>query len=90
MIHGVWFLMKILVAVAVAVIIYVVVAGQIAGFSKSEPPPDPSEAELEDVDYRYQCVVCGAQLVLFAAPEGEVPAPPRHCREPMLLVTPVE
>jgi hypothetical protein len=42
------------------------------------------------VDYRYQCIVCGAQLVLFAAPEGEVPAPPRHCREPMLLVTPVE
>ena len=85
-----WFLVKILVAVGAALLIYVVVASQIAGFSKSEPPPDPSEAELEDVDYRYQCVVCGAQLVLFAAPEGEVPAAPRHCREPMALVTPVE
>ena len=59
-------------------------------FSKGEPPPDPSEAELEDVDFRYQCIVCGAQVVLYAAPEGEMPAPPRHCREPMLLVTPVE
>ena len=39
--------------------------------------------ELEDVDYRYQCIVCGAQAVLYAAPEGEVPEAPRHCREPM-------
>jgi hypothetical protein len=85
-----WPVLKILVALAAAVVIYTFVASQIGGFSKSEPPPDPSEAELEDVDYRYQCVVCGAQLVLYAAPEGEVPAPPRHCREPMLLVTPVE
>ena len=49
-----------------------------------------SERELEDVDYRYQCIVCGAQLVLFAAPEGEVPAPPRHCREPMALVSRID
>ena len=27
---------------------------------------------------------------IVAAPEGEEPAPPRHCREPMVLVTPVE
>ena len=90
MIHVLWLLAKIGVAVVAAVLIYTFAARQISGFSKSDPPPDPSEAELEDVDYRYQCIVCGAQLVLFAAPEGEVPAPPRHCREPMLLVTPVE
>ena len=90
MLHAVWLVLRVLIAVSAAVVLYVIAAKSIGYFSKGDPPPDPSERELEDVDYRYQCIVCGAQLVLFAAPEGEVPAPPRHCREPMLLVTRVE
>jgi hypothetical protein len=90
MLDVVWFLFKVVAALAAAVVIYVIGARSIGNFSKSDPPPDPSEVELEDVDYRYRCIVCGAQLVLFAAPEGEMPDAPRHCREPMLLVTPVE
>jgi hypothetical protein len=90
MLDVLWFALKVLVALIAAVVIYLVGARTIANFSKSEPPPDPSEVPLEDVDYRYRCIVCGAQVVLFAAPEGEVPEPPRHCREPMVLVTPVE
>jgi hypothetical protein len=90
MAHALWLVLKVLIAVAAAVMIYVMAARWIANFSRSDPPPDPSDAELEDVDLRYQCVVCGAQLVLYAAPEGEIPEAPRHCREPMVLVTPVE
>ena len=30
------------------------------------------------------------RISVYAAPEGEVPEPPRHCREPMTLMTPVE
>jgi hypothetical protein len=90
MLDVVWFVFKVFAALAAAVVIYVIGARSIGNFSKSDPPPDPSEVELEDVDYRYRCIVCGAQLVLFAAPEGEMPDAPRHCREPMLLVTPVE
>ena len=90
MLHDLWLVLRVIIAVVAAVVIYVVAARTIANFSKSDPPPDPSEAELEDVDYRYRCIVCGAQVVLYAAPEGEEPAPPRHCREPMQLVTPVE
>jgi hypothetical protein len=78
------------VALGAAVVIYLIGARTIANFSQSEPPPDPAEIPLEDVDYRYRCIVCGAQAVLFAAPEGEVPEAPRHCREPMVLVSPVE
>jgi hypothetical protein len=85
-----WFALKVLVALSAAVVIYLIGARSIANFTKSEPPPDPSEVPLEDVDYRYRCIVCGAQAVLFAAPEGEVPEAPRHCREPMVLVAPVE
>ena len=85
-----WWIVKIGLAVLVAVVIYLIGARSVANFSKSDPPPDPAEAELEDVDYRYQCIVCGAQAVLYAAPEGEMPEPPRHCREPMALITPVD
>jgi len=85
-----WFCLKVLVAVFAAVVIYLIGARSIANFFKSEPPPDPSEVPLQDVDYRFRCIVCGAQVVLFVAPEGEEPEAPRHCREPMALVTPVE
>ena len=90
MLDVLWTVLKIVGAIAVAVVIYLIGARTIANFSNSEPPPDPADAELEDVDYRYQCIVCGAQAVLYAAPEGEVPEAPRHCREPMALVSPVD
>lgn len=90
MFHVVWLVLRVVIAVAAAVMLYLIAAKSIGNFSKADPPPDPSEAELEDVDYRYQCIVCGAQLVLFAAPEGEVPAAPRHCRESMQLISRVE
>jgi len=77
-------------AILVALLIYLVGAAMVRNLANGEPPPEPEETELEDVDYRYQCIVCGAQLVLFAAPEGEVPAPPRHCREPMSLVSRID
>ena len=90
MLDVVWFGLKVLAAALAAVVIYLIGARSVGNFSKSDPPPDPSEVELEDVDYRYRCIVCGAQLVLFVAPEGEIPEASRHCREPMVLVTPVE
>ena len=90
MLDVVVFGLKLLAALFAAVVIYLIGARSIGNFSKSDPPPDPSEVDLEDVDYRYRCIVCGAQVVLYAAPEGEEPTPPRHCREPMVLVTPVE
>jgi hypothetical protein len=82
--------LKVVMALAAALFIYLIGARLIHNFSHTAPPPDPGETPLEDVDYRYRCVVCGAQAVLYAAPEGEVPEAPRHCREPMQLVTPVE
>jgi hypothetical protein len=85
-----WFAVRVLVALSAAVVLYLVGARLIRNFSHTPSPPDPAETRLEDVDYRYRCVVCGAQAVVYAAPEGEVPDPPRHCREPMVLVTPVE
>jgi hypothetical protein len=77
-------------AIVVALVIYLLGAAVVRNFANAEPPPDPAESELEDVDYRYQCIVCGAQAVLYAAPEGEVPDAPRHCREDMVLIAPTD
>jgi hypothetical protein len=77
-------------AVVIALVIYLLGAAVVRNFANAEPAPEPGESELEDVDYRYQCIVCGAQAVLYAAPEGEVPEAPRHCREDMVLITPIE
>jgi hypothetical protein len=90
MLDVIWFVARVAIAIVAAVVLYYVGARMVGNFSASDPPPEPGELPLEDVDYRYQCVVCGAQAVLYAAPEGEVPEPPRHCREPMALVSPVE
>ena len=89
MVHILWLVLKLGIAVAAAVVIYLIAAKSIANFSRSDPPPDPSEVDLEDVDYRYRCIVCGAQAVVYSAPFGEEPEPPRHCREPMALITPI-
>jgi len=90
MVDVLWTVLKVLGAIVAAVVIYVLGARMVANFSSSDPPPDPSEIPLEDVDLRYRCIVCGAQAVLYMAPEGEMPEPPRHCREPMALVSPVD
>jgi hypothetical protein len=86
-----WTIVRFGIALGAALVLYLIGAALVRNFSAAEPPPDePDIDNLEDVDYRYRCIVCGAQLVLFAAPEGDMPEAPRHCREPMMLVTPVE
>jgi hypothetical protein len=86
-----WDALRVVVALVAIVVLYLVAAGMIRNFARAEPPPsEPDLGRLEDVDYRYACVVCGAQVVLFASPGGEPPEAPRHCREPMALVTPID
>lgn len=84
-----WTILRLLLALGAAVLLYLVGASLVRNFARAEPPPDEPDLDaLEDVDYRYQCIVCGAQVVLYAAPGGEAPEAPRHCREPMALITP--
>ncbi len=84
-------IVRFLVALGGAVILYLVGAALVRNFnSDTLPANEPDPDDLEDVDYRYRCIVCGAQLVLYAAPGGEVPQAPRHCREPMALIAPVD
>jgi hypothetical protein len=86
-----WTILRFAIALAAAVVLYLMGAGIVRNFSSMEPPDDePDESTLEDVDYRYRCIVCGAQMVMYSSQAGEVPDPPRHCREPMLLTAPID
>ncbi len=81
----IWTILKVLVALVVAVGLYYVAARIIHMFT-IVPPEEPEPGEIQPVDFRYRCIVCGAELTMTAAPGGEMPEPPRHCREDMLLV----
>jgi hypothetical protein len=86
-----WTIARFGAALVAAVALYLLGAALVRNFSSAEPPDEePDPADLEDVDHRYRCIVCGAQLVLYAAPGGEVPQAPRHCREPMVLMAPID
>ncbi len=50
------------------------------------PPPLPP-GEMRKVNLRYRCDICGAEVKMVQASE-EVPDPPRHCQEDMVLVAP--
>jgi hypothetical protein len=79
-----WFALRLLLAVLAAVLIYVAGAALIRKF-KIQPEPEPDPADLRPVDVGYRCTVCGATVVMTAAP-GDDPEPPRHCREDMVPV----
>jgi hypothetical protein len=79
---------KIVVAVAAIVVLYLLGAGMVRSFNGEPPfaqPPEPGE--LKPVDLRFRCIVCGALVTMTAAPDGDVPEAPRHCREDMQLVS---
>ncbi len=43
--------------------------------------------ELRKVKLQYRCDVCGTEVRMTAA-NDQMPEPPRHCLEDMILVTP--
>ena len=43
MFHDLWLVLRVVIAVVAAVLIYLFAAKTIANFSRSDPPPDPSE-----------------------------------------------
>ena len=73
-----------LIAIAIGIAI---LAGTIWAirFIGQGPPPEPDIDAVEEVEAHYRCTVCGLQLVVTYAQDGEASAP-RHCREEMELV----
>jgi hypothetical protein len=78
---------RILIAAVVAVLLYLLAVRIIRAMMRPGPPDEPDLSTLRAVDYRYQCMVCGAEVTMTSAPgDAEEPDPPRHCKEDMVLV----
>ena len=74
-----------MIAVAVALAIYLAGAAVVRSFTVS-PPAEPDQESLRPVHFRFRCIVCGTEVTMTSAPDGELPNAPRHCREDMTLV----
>ncbi len=85
----IWFALRAVVAVVVAVGVYLSGAHFVRNFAKGHAEDDEEPVTMADVDYRFRCIVCGAEVIMYAAPDGETPMPPRHCAERMALIAPV-
>lgn len=66
--------------------LYVVLAGALRKFWMG-PPSEPDPESLEKVNLAYRCSVCGAEVTMTVAPQGDVLDAPRHCKEDMYLTT---
>jgi hypothetical protein len=71
------------VALVAVVVIYLVGASLLRKF-KVVPDAEPDPETVVPVNIRYQCIVCGAEVVMTAAQDGGEPEAPRHCREDMV------
>ena len=80
-------ILRVVAGVTVAVLVYLVIAGLLSKF-KIAPDQEVDPDAVVPVNLRFRCIVCGAEVVMTAAQEGDDPAAPRHCREDMVLVEP--
>ena len=76
------------VAVAVGALIFKVGFAILGSMAQPIPEPPPA-GELRKVKIEYRCEICGSELRMTVA-NDEMPDPPRHCLEDMVLITPTE
>ena len=81
------FALKLIAAGAAMFVVYLVGASVVRNFARGHYQPEEHDVALSDVDYRFRCVVCASEVVMYAAPDGDLPQPPRHCAERMDLIT---
>jgi hypothetical protein len=77
---------RVAVAVVAALALYLLAVRVIRSMMRPPPPEEPDVSLLRPVDYRYRCMICGAEVTMTATPGEEEPEAPRHCKEDMRLV----
>jgi hypothetical protein len=70
------------IALGAALMIYIIGAAILRKF-KVIPDEEPDPEHVVAVNERFRCIVCGAEVTMTAAQDGDVEAP-RHCREDMV------
>ncbi len=82
-------LISVLIALVIAFVIYVSLAAILKKFWV-RLDPDKENVAMQDLNIEYECSICGSKVTMTMAPQGELPEPPRHCREDMVLLTPID
>ena len=72
------------IALAMSFVIFKLGYALLTSFSSPMPAPPPI-GEMRRVKLRYQCLQCGMELRVTAAPD-ELVEPPRHCMDEMELM----
>jgi len=68
--------------------IYLLGAGTLRKF-KIAPDAEPDPEQVVEVNARFRCIVCGAEVTMTAAQSADQIEAPRHCREDMVPVGPI-
>jgi hypothetical protein len=76
------------VALLAMTAIYLLGAGMLRKF-KIAPDQEPDPEQVVEVNARFRCIVCGAEVTMTAAQDADELEAPRHCREDMVPVGPV-
>jgi hypothetical protein len=77
-------ILRVVFGVAVALMLYVIGANLLRKFQIA-PPEEPDPDDIQPVNLRFRCIVCGAEVTMTAA-QGDDPEAPRHCREDMVPI----
>jgi hypothetical protein len=77
---------RVALALLAMLAIYLLGAGTLRKF-KIAPDAEPDPSQVVPVEARFRCIVCGAEVTMTAAQEGDMAAP-RHCREDMVPIGP--
>ncbi len=80
-------IIRVVIGLIAMVVIYVVGASVLSKF-KVAPDEETDPEDVVAVNERFRCIVCGAEVLMTAAQDGEPPDAPRHCREDMVRVGP--
>ena len=80
---AVGWVVRVVLAVLAMLAIYLLGAGTLRKF-KIAPDAEPDPSQVVPVEARFRCIVCGAEVSMTAAQEGENLEAPRHCREDMV------
>jgi hypothetical protein len=80
--------LSMVIAVVAGALIFKVGFALLGGMAQPIPEPPP-RGELRKVKIEYRCEICGSELRMTVA-NDEMPEPPKHCLEEMVLITPVE
>lgn len=80
--------MRSVIAVVAGYALFMTGVKTIGAFARPIPEALPP-GELRRVKLNYRCDICGTELRLTLA-NDQVPEPPKHCTEPMILTTDLE